>query len=170
MPTLCLWIFSIKAELEPPLGLLGMAAKKIQLDFQGRKKGHIPKEKWTSWLLYYWFSSVFLSAAAPLSLVEPQVFQGFFPGMVWSPGCVLSARLAMCPAPLDCCTLRHLLIKFLPFLVSLSRDFLSCISQETPASCQGDKPEAEFAPWLSKCSLLSVWGIHSSPSLYLEVK
>lgn len=48
MPTLCLWIFSIKAEqavLEPPLGLLGMAAKKIQLDFQGRKKGLIPKEK-----------------------------------------------------------------------------------------------------------------------------
>lgn len=96
MPTLCLWIFSIKAEqavVEPRLGLLGMAAEKIQLDFQGRKKGLIPKEKWTSWLLYYCFSSLFFSAAAPLSLVEPQVLQGFFflawfdlQAVFWVPG------------------------------------------------------------------------------------
>lgn len=48
-----------EAVLEPPLGLLRTGAKKIQLDFQGRKKGLIPKEKWTSWLLYCCFSSAF---------------------------------------------------------------------------------------------------------------
>lgn len=104
-----------EAVLEPPLWLLRTGAKKIQLDFQGRKKGLIPKEKWTSWLLYCCFSSAFFSAAAPLGLVEPQVLRGLFPGMVWPPGWVQSARLAMCPAPLDCCTLRHFLTKFLPF-------------------------------------------------------
>lgn len=71
-----------EAVLEPPLGLLRMRAKKTQLDFQGRKKGLIPKEKRTSWLLYCCFSSAFFSAAAPLGLVEPHVLQGLFPGMV----------------------------------------------------------------------------------------
>lgn len=123
-------------------------SKENSIRLSREKKGHIPKEKWTSWLLYCCFSSVFLAAAAPLSLVEPQVLQGLFPGRAWSPGCVQSARLPMCPAPLDCCTLRSLLTKFLPFLVSLSRDFPSCIGQEIPESCEGDKPEAAFAPWV----------------------
>lgn len=34
-----------EAVLEPLLGLLRMGAKKIQLDFQGRGEGLIPKEK-----------------------------------------------------------------------------------------------------------------------------